>query len=58
MEVGVKLNYDVVYEKVMLDYLILMFSFYGDIVNYLDGSYEGFEWKWDGKWYYVFKVFY
>ncbi len=56
-EVGAKLNYDEAYEKVMLDHLIAMPSPHGDIANYPDGSYEGFELKKDGKWHHVSKVF-
>lgn len=56
-EVGAKLNYDEAYEKVMLDHLIAMPSPHGDVANYPDGSYEGFELKKDGKWHHVSKVF-
>lgn len=56
-EVGAKLNYDEAYEKVMLDHLIAMPSPHGDMANYPDGSYEGFELKKDGKWHHVSKVF-
>ncbi|MBX2876844.1 MAG: hypothetical protein KTR30_32300 [Saprospiraceae bacterium] len=56
-EVGAKLNYDAAYEQVMLDHLISMPSPHGDIANYPDGSYEGFELKRDGKWHHISKVF-
>lgn len=56
-EVGAKLNYDEAYEKVMLDHLIAMPSPHGDVANYPDGSYEGFELKKDGRWHHISKVF-
>lgn len=56
-EDSAKLNYDEVYEKVMMDHLIAMPGPYGEgLTYYPDGSYEGYELK-DGLWYHIPKVF-
>ena len=57
-EVSSRMNYDPNLEMIIFDHLIEMQGKYGEgIVNYPDGSYEGYKLQSDGTWQHINKVF-